>query len=193
MSSEVWKEVPGYEGAYEVSDRGWVRSLSRRDNLGRRIKGGLLKPWAAKSGHKNVSLGRGNKHGVHCLVLTAFAGPCPAGAEACHYPDPNPANNQLCNLRWGTHAENCRDARRTGRAFVPPVKQGAKHPNSKLTDASARSMFQLRGAGWLLKDIATRFNVKKTTVSDILSGRSWKHLQLAGRNKKFPCGGELCA
>lgn len=49
---------------------------------------------------------------VHRLVLEAFLGPCPAGMEACHYPDRSPDNNALHNLRWDTHSENNKDVRR---------------------------------------------------------------------------------
>lgn len=56
--------------------------------------------------------GRAVAVGLHRLILEAFRGPCPEGMEACHFPDPDPANNRIENLRWDTHRENCLDLSR---------------------------------------------------------------------------------
>lgn len=99
--SEEWRAVVGYEGCYEVSSLGRVRSV--------REKGGILKSHAGnKYGHRYVGLWKGTKKDllVHRLVLEAFVGPCPPGMECRHFPDRDPANNRLDNLRWGTHREN---------------------------------------------------------------------------------------
>jgi hypothetical protein len=75
-------------------------------------------PWRRLTMHRNrkgyllVNLDRGGRNHtrtVHRLILTAFVGPRPDGMEACHYPDPNKANNRLDNLRWDTHGENAKD------------------------------------------------------------------------------------
>jgi NUMOD4 motif. len=116
---ERWLPVADYEGIYEVSDRGRVKSLARRDSRGRRIGGRMLSIFSHPSGHLWVKLSRdgSSQHGkVHRLVLIAFAGPPPAGCEALHG-DGNPANNLLSNLRWGTRSENLLDAVRHGTHF----------------------------------------------------------------------------
>lgn len=113
---ERWLPVPGYEGLYEVSDRGRVQSLPRVDRRGRRVKGRFLSIMTHPSGHQHVKLSRdgSHQHGrVHRLVLTAFVGAPPEGHEALHG-DGNPANNDLGNLRWGTRSENLRDSVRHG-------------------------------------------------------------------------------
>lgn len=99
---EIWKPVPGYEGQYEVSNMGRVRSF--RLNAAGKIRV-LTKN---KAGHLYVTLGRGVNKTVHWLVITAFIGSRPAGKECCHN-DGNPANNCVSNLRWDTHKENARD------------------------------------------------------------------------------------
>jgi hypothetical protein len=105
--SERWRPVPGYEGWYEVSDLGRVRSGARNR---------ALKPYTVKSGHQRVTLSKQNVRRsahIHRLVLTAFLGPAPTGMEVCHN-DGDPANNLLSNLRWDTKKGNAQDRRRHG-------------------------------------------------------------------------------
>lgn len=117
MQSNQWRPVRGFEGYYEVSNTGDVRSLTRIDTYGRRRQGRPLVPAANTSGHLYVKLTRGNrktKRYVHRLVIDAFVGPGPEGTECCHN-DGDPANNHVGNLRWDTHKENVRDTIRHGR------------------------------------------------------------------------------
>ena len=100
---EVWKLVPGYDGKYEVSDQGQIRSYKRRP------EGRILRPGRMPSGHLSVALGRKNSQCVHKLVLLAFVGAAPDKHECLHM-NGNPADNRLSNLRWGTRSENMKDA-----------------------------------------------------------------------------------
>lgn len=122
--NEHWKPVVGYEGSYEVSDQGHVRSLDRFNSRGHRIRGGVLKPAPDHSGHLHLRLSRDARSQgayVHALVLAAFIGTRPIGQEACHN-DGNPQNNRLDNLRWDSRSENARDRVRHG-----------THPESRKT------------------------------------------------------------
>lgn len=102
--TERWKPVLGYEGRYEVSDQGRVKSL---------LTNKILSPWVRPdSGKAQVTL-----HGevlkqqvrlVHILVLEAFIGPRPPGLEGLHRNDIG-NDNTLTNLRWGTRSENMLD------------------------------------------------------------------------------------
>jgi hypothetical protein len=108
---ERWRPIPGYEGSYEVSDLGSVRSLDRITDRGRKWRGRTLAPAVMPRGYLIVTLWRDGKQRsalVHRLVLSAFVGPAPDGTEALHG-DGDPANNMLSNLSWGTHAENQAD------------------------------------------------------------------------------------
>lgn len=128
MKIEEWRAVVGFEGSYEVSNIGRVRSLDRAVTYqkidqysGRTItvtkhmKGQMLRPGAQKSGHLLVVLGRKNNALVHHLVLKAFVGPQPPGMECCHG-DGQPANNVDTNLRWDTRQANVADMWRHGTA-----------------------------------------------------------------------------
>lgn len=111
---EIWKDLPGQEGRYQVSNTGSVRSVPRTvrvvchgvDTV-RIAKGKLLRPGRNKSGHVTVAIGRGNSRQVHQLVLETFVGPRPAGCEVLHL-NHKPADNRLENLRYGTRSENLR-------------------------------------------------------------------------------------
>ena len=114
--SESWRPVSGYEGIYEVSSLGRVRSLSRINSRGTPVRERILSQHAHSSGHMRVKLsipGRQRSADVHRLVAIAFHGPPPEGCEVCHT-DGNPANNNADNLRWGTRSDNLLDRTRHG-------------------------------------------------------------------------------
>lgn len=116
---ERWLPVVGYEGYYEVSDLGNVRSidrvLPRRGQSPAFYPGRLLAPadrkWQLQVGLQRDGRWRGLS--IHRLVLEAFVGPCPPGMECCHN-DGNYRNNRVENLRWDTHAANMADKRSHG-------------------------------------------------------------------------------
>lgn len=138
---EAWKPIPGYEGRYEVSDLGRVKSLPQLTSDGRRLKPKVLRGRPQKSGHLSVPLTLGGtcRNGlVHRLVLIAFTGPPPPGMHALHR-DGNPSNNLLSNLRWGTPSQNSFDAVVHGahpQARKTHCKQGHEFtPENTRTDA----------------------------------------------------------
>lgn len=107
----TWKPVVGHEGRYEVSDEGQVRSVK----TGRLLAGGV------SGRYRNVSLRKDGKTvvvRVQHLVLEAFVGPRPEGAQCRHLNDVG-LDNRLANLSWGTKSENAHDAVRNGRAWGP--------------------------------------------------------------------------
>lgn len=116
---ETWKPVVGYEGRYEVSDKGNVRSIRRlvRCRGGHRQAGGItLKPVRCNQTHLWVNLysdGKARSRLIHHLVLEAFVGPRPNDEYGCHN-DGNPENNALTNVRWDTQSSNILDAVRHG-------------------------------------------------------------------------------
>ncbi|HWO14748.1 MAG TPA: NUMOD4 domain-containing protein [Polyangiaceae bacterium] len=165
--SEQWRDVPEWEGFYEVSDRGRVRSV----RWGRIMRAAP----ASDTGYPVVKLsarGKRRKIFVHSLVLQAFVGPCPAGCETRHFPDPTRTNVNLSNLSWGTRAENVRDK------FVHGyVVKGARNPNAKLNEAQVRRIrstdFSKYGT---TARLARKLGVSWMAVYDIRSGKKWRHV-----------------
>ncbi|WP_100458533.1 NUMOD4 motif-containing HNH endonuclease [Mycobacteroides abscessus] len=122
---ENWLPVVGYEGRYEVSDQGRIRSLDqlvdyidgRSGKLcARRSKGRVLKPGAAPSGHLHVVLGGAKTMTIHHAVAEAFHGPRPIGAEVRHR-NGDPADNRANNLEYGSRGQNAEDSKRHGTHF----------------------------------------------------------------------------
>lgn len=110
MSAEEWRQVVGWEGSYEVSSFGRVKSL-------RGTKPRIITGSTSGQGYKVVKLRAFEEKrdiGVHRLVLEAFVGPAPGPEyEGCHN-DGSTDNNALSNLRWDTPTGNSADRRLHG-------------------------------------------------------------------------------
>lgn len=128
---EEWRDIAGYEKAYQVSDLGRVRSLDRVVVGGscgpaKRIKGRVMKPCISGTNpYQTVTLYAENKPKpctVHRLVASAFLGPCPKGHEVCHGPN-GKQDNRLTNLSYGTRSQNQLDRYRDGTRRNKPVRR----------------------------------------------------------------------
>lgn len=110
-----------------MSDTGKIRSLDRvvryTDGRVRKFPGKILTPSVGEHGHLFLYLyknKKANRISVHTAVLLAFVGPKPPGC-ICLHGDGEPYNNNVSNLKWGTHKENSEDARRHGRIRTKDV------------------------------------------------------------------------
>jgi hypothetical protein len=110
--TEVWRTVPGWEGYYEASSKGRVRSVERvvkHPNGSITVAPRILRPSPHESGHLRVCLSRdrhGSTHYVHTLVLEAFHGLKPFPSALCRHLNGVETDNRPENLRWGTYGEN---------------------------------------------------------------------------------------
>lgn len=175
---ERWLPVVGYEGAYEASDHGRVRSVDRIGGRGRKYKGRVLRPGLDSSGsHLVVALcrdGRPKTYMVHVLVMLAFVGPPPVGLEICHN-DGDGTHNALTNLRYDTRSANMLDRVKHG-----VMVQGSRCYNAQLTESDIPEIRKRLANGESPASIASDFPVTRAAIYGIRDGRTWKHV--AGEN-----------
>ena len=138
--TEEWRDIPGYEGLYQASDLGRVRSLDRVDTSGKRRRARLMRPSVRSDGcYFEVHLSKGNKGRtwpVHQLVARAFFGPPLEGREVCHGPAGS-FDNSTANLRYGTSKDNSQDQVRDGTTVaLKVIRDDGKRYNS-LKEAAA--------------------------------------------------------
>ena len=106
--SEVWKDVAGYEGYYQVSNKGNVHSVARVSSQGKKCGGLTLKPRNVGYGYLQVSLyknGKMKQKFIHRLVAEAFI-PNPESLPQINHIDEVKTNNELSNLEWCTREYN---------------------------------------------------------------------------------------
>jgi len=111
---EIWKDIPGYEGKYQVSNLGNVKSM----NYMHTKKEHILIKSVQPTGYHTVTFcknGKAKQYLVHRIVYQTFAGEIPEGMQVNHI-DENKLNNNIDNLNlmtpkencnWGTHIERC--------------------------------------------------------------------------------------
>lgn len=176
--AEEWLAVLGYEGLYEVSNLGRVRTIARinvyKNGRSHLQPGMLLRPRLSNKGYLRVGLwkdGRSRGHSVHVLVAAAFVGPRPPGLTVDHN-DGNRLNNLFSNLEYITPKEQiARAIARGTRDF-----QGEKHPGAKLTEKDVIEIRRLGLEGMTKTDIGDLFGVTRHMIARILNGKNWRHI-----------------
>lgn len=170
----VWKDIKGYEGRYQVSNRGEVQTLLRRVPHGDHHytrQSRLLKFTQTSRGYYRVGL---HKNGtikqffVHCLVIEAFLSPKPKGAEVNHK-DENPKNNDISNLEWVTHLDNMRYGTRLERTVQKrkrPIVQ--KTLSGEIIDIWPSAIEVERSVGYSSSDICNVCRGKNKTSHGFL-------------------------
>jgi len=126
MEQEYWKQVVGYEGLYEVSNLGNIKSLSKKVSNGNGFfvkKEIILKPYLDKNGYGTVNLYKDKKKTllkVHRIVGLAFI-PNPQNKPTINHKNSIRNDNRVENLEWNTHSENNQHAFDSG--FQKPMKK----------------------------------------------------------------------
>lgn len=176
---EIWRDVPGYEGQYQVSDQGRVKSLARevdvaRNRWGRRgtrrVNEAVMALQTDDRGRVFILLrnsARAKRFTVASLVAAAFIGPRPDGLLVLHG-DGDSTNNRISNLRYGTHVDNMDDARLHG-----TLTQGEKQWLAKLTADEVKFIRITNLSGVYL---AGQYGVTPACISAIRQRKNWKHV-----------------
>lgn len=164
-----WRPIPGFEGAYEVSRCGRVRSLGRKvvqsNGAWQIIEGTVLVARVDTSGYEGVTLSMRRTRRVHRLVAQVFLAPVP-GKDHVNHIDGNKRNNYASNLEWCTRAENAAHAARLG------IGSGS----TKLTAEDVRQIRSEHTNGTAVRQLARRFNVHRISIRKIIRGETWKHV-----------------
>lgn len=167
---ERWLDIIGYEGRYQVSDTGRVRSFPKKNLKSLRI----LRPSLSRYGYLIVDLCSGvdkpKKHRVHRLVLTAFVS-IPEKGEVCNHINGIKTDNHLENLEWCSQAHNTQHAWGTG---LTNPRKGSGCYGNKLTESHVKEILSSLESGVTL---AKKYNVVSSIISDIRNGKRWKHVE----------------
>jgi len=170
--AEEWRCVIGFEGYYEVSNLGRVRSLARTaiySNGGTRQHPGVLLRQCITTNYLKVRLSKDNRPrdcNVHCLVAEAFLGKRPLG-EQINHKDGNKTNNVAWNLEYVTPKGNIRHAIALGLhpGGSPP---GEKNPGAKLTDIEVIEIRRLYTEGFTQTALGKQFGVSQQQIGKIV-------------------------
>jgi hypothetical protein len=170
LNKEIWKDVPNYEGLYQISNFGRVRSLIKYKGTNQRI----LKQSKNTQGYLFVGLWKNKKQKfitTHTLVLQTFIGKKPFQKAVCRHLDGNQYNNRWFNLKWGTVKENIADEIRHG-TFIN--NSGSKNGRSKLLEKDVIQILNLINYGETDTEISIKYHVSRKTINNIRNKKNWK-------------------
>lgn len=171
--NDSWKDIPGYEGYYQASKNGSIRSIDRtilRAGIRVRIKGVVLKSSVGENDYPTVVLSKNGQYKtwyVHDLVAITFIGPKPIGHVVRHITNVK-TNCKLSNLEYGTIAENADDRNKSGTAPI-----GEKNGRAKLTVSEVATIRSMIIVGKKAREIAAQFKVSEGTISNIKHNKNW--------------------
>lgn len=177
---EVWKPVSGFEGIYEISNKGRLKSLPKiRTGISRsghptirKYKERISGPYKG-SRYQIVSLfkdGKAYPHLMHRLVASHFI-PNPDNLPEVNHKDGNKTNNNSDNLEWTDRAGNSIHSTR-----VLGKNIGSKASNVILNEEEVMEIVFKIQKGMTQAEVASEYGVSRSTVSKIMQGRNWNHV-----------------
>ena len=155
---EIWKDIKGYEGKYQISNLGRVKSLQRNGRPERILRLNLIKGYAYTT-LSNGSRGNKKKLKVHRLVAEAFI-PNPHNKPEVNHIDGNKLNNNVDNLEWVTHQENCKHAVKLGLRKI----QGAKTIEQYSKDGKLIATYSS------INEASQILNINRVMISNVIRG-----------------------
>lgn len=171
---EEWRDIRGFEGKYQISSHGRVKSLPRTDARGNRRKEKILKPCTNR-GYFYCGLG-GRAFSCHRLVAQAFIDN-PKNLPQVNHISGNKKDNHWTNLEWSTAKEN------TTHVIVTGLR---KSPKSKTPDIKILEAARLLSSGKYQSEVISITGLKPTVCSGINKGDIGKNLLMENGYDKFP-------
>jgi len=174
---EIWKDIEGYEGIYQVSNLGRVKSLERiivcKNNVKKFYSEKFLKPVSDNQGyqiiHLNSKIHKSKNHKIHRLVAFAFI-PIINGKIEINHIDGNKKNNEINNIEWCTSSENKKHAFKLGLR-----NNKGENGSHKIKEKQAIEI-KYQNKGKTLKCIAKKYNVSIALISKIKNNKVWTHI-----------------
>lgn len=176
-TTEEWRAVVGYEGFYEVSDLGRVRSLDRIKRNGKRARGKILRTPLSE-GYPCCNLVRGGKqilNRVHRLVAAAFVEKPSDEASTVNHKDFDRTNNRPDNLEWLSHGDNMRHAHAANRCAGRRVYTRGKDYR-RLEADTVREIRRRYASGETARSLCAAFDLSHPHVYRIVNRVVWKKL-----------------
>jgi hypothetical protein len=181
---EEWRPVSGYEGFYEASSAGRIKSVARtitvRTSYGDyplQIPGRLLRQFVKNSGYPTVSLCRlsvNKTFTVHRLVAIAFI-PNPNALPEVNHKDGIKTHNHVGNLEWASTSFNIRHAIQNGLNH-PGGPAGKRNGRAQISEITVIQMRRMHSDGSRICDIAKACGVSWSCAAHVLKGRVWTHV-----------------
>lgn len=176
---EEWRDIEGYEGYYQISSHGRVKSLERiverSDGRSRTIKERVMKVVTGHRGYLCIRLRKQGKQkfrGVHRLVAEAFI-PNPENKPTVDHKYDEKVNNYYQDLRWGTHQEQI-DWARGEQGLMD--NSGENNHQAVLTNDQAEEIIRLLQKGNAPRPISKQYDVNERAISRINQGSTWANI-----------------
>lgn len=181
IQQEIWKDVKGYEGLYQVSNLGRFKSLervlirNRKGNSKLPIKEKILKPYYCKKGYLRIGFRKDKKlitFSTHRIIAQHFIDN-PENKPQINHINGIKDDNRIENLEWCTPSENLKHSYDI---LNRKPMRGSMSGVSKLTDLEVLEIKNLFNKKILLKDIALKYKVSLKAIECIKYKLTWKHL-----------------
>lgn len=178
INMEIWKDIKGYEGIYQVSNTGRVKRLVGYQRLKEKILKNFLcgKNWSMYYKVRLYKKDNGKYFAVHRLMALAFLDNPNNYLEVRHL-DGDRFNNVIENLAFGTHQMNMQDSIKHG-TFHIPDNTGERNGKSKLTEFLVKEIRYLYDNNIMRQNkIAAKYKMSLAGINAIVLRKNWKHVK----------------